>query len=234
MQASARALLADLEMPKPENVIKVHTDKTLEKLLPKAFKLYEKYLSKYEYDWPIELAGDKKKIWNYCAGIKFTPTPNLIFEFALRIAEYQNRQGFGWVTGQYISALIIRSHAHGNNNFNLELRHLDTKINYLLGFTGIEERPLRVSVSGNVGNFCGLDAQTLRLTLRGNAAGQLAMKAKDSRFKIFGETDLGAGWCASNSVFKCTDRESAERIKQVVREGCRVYWLNNKKRVLIK
>ncbi len=232
-----QAVLADLEPMKPEKQIKVHKDAALERLLPKTLRLYEKLLSEYDFGWNIELnvsGSDKKKIWEYYAALKFIPTPNLILEFMLRLGDYEDRQGFAWVTGQYISALVNKSHVHGNKNFQLEFRHLGKTIDYVLSFIEAEERPLRVSVSGGVGRFCGLGAKNLRLTLRGNAAMQLASMAKDSRFMIFGETAPGAGWCAENSIFKCTDRESAGRMKKVVNRNCKVYWLNNRKKVMIK
>lgn len=233
-QENVRALLADLEPLPPEKQIKVHKDATLERLLPKTLKLYEKLLSQYEFDWPLEFADEKANIWKYWAALKFVPTPNVILEFMLRLADYEDKRGFAWVTGQYISALVGKSHSYDNNNFQLEFRHLGKTIDYVLGFVCPEERPLRVSVFGNVGRFCGLNAKNLRLTIRGDVGGQLAYGAKDSKFKIFGETDLGAGWCAENSVFKCTDKESAERISTVVREDCKVYWLKNGKKVAIK
>ncbi len=234
-QQGLQDVLKDLEEPAPEKVIKVEVDRTLERLMPKVLRLYEKFLSEYEFDWPLELdSDDKKEIWRYCNKIKFTPTPNVILEFTLQLADYQEQDGFEWVTGQYLSALVWQSHIRSHNNFNFEFRHLDKTVDYLLSYVGIDKRPLKVSILGNVGHFCGMNAKNLRLVLRGNADGQLAYNIFNSKIKVFGETDAGAGWCAENSVFKCADRESAERISKVVRQDSKVYWLKNGKKVLLK
>ncbi len=187
MKRDLKKVLGDLEAYKPERQLKVER----EGIWPATKALldaYEKCLGSglaSHGRWTSESETEKclEQITN--TGVDEIQ-PKIISQFAQSVIAYDGENNFCNATGFFLNALIQKSYKQGNNNFKLDLRQAKP-INYLGDkFFGKKRRRLRVSVIGNLGDYCWDNSIYCTTKIQGNVADSFARKVGFSRFSITG------------------------------------------------
>ncbi|MBI4095604.1 MAG: hypothetical protein HY438_01950 [DPANN group archaeon] len=123
MNKNLKDVLGGLEQSPPEKSARIVRDGLLEETLAALFEIYEKKLAMNSG------SGNRfnvaPKFYNSCLKSmpksKYDITKNVIAEFALRAAKYDDNSHFGAYTGYFITALMQTSFQQGHNNFELQL-----------------------------------------------------------------------------------------------------------------
>ncbi len=258
-----RQLLGDLEALGPEKRLKVE-QAGLPEILEKLFTIYERRVNNL---W------DNNNIYFPRALSRLCVTSNTIFELALLLPKYEDREyydydRFGSNTGDFLTAIIRHSYKTGRGNvislpllaaekrkaleslmgrgkfreclaeleqlkgFTLYLEHLKKPIGYIGWLMyGRKGNPIRLFITGNIGNSCFLSAKYCHVSVAGNVGEGFANFAKHCYFKIAGSV-ASAGADALDTIFEVTDKSAAETLKLSVGKKCEIYLLKNDRRVL--
>lgn len=125
-------------------------------------------------------------------------TPEEIDAFLQATAAYEDQEWFKEKTGFFISRLLQNSYNHSYNNFSLNMENI-YPVNYIcFKLTGTKERPIMVTIEGNVGYCLGFCSQG------------------DSCFTIKGNVGEGSGVRAQRSTFKTTNSGAVDVLKRFV------------------
>lgn len=117
-------------------------------------------------------------------------------------AEFQDYLGYSWYTAMFINQLLKNSYQQGNTQFNLEVRNLPALEGLGHSLIGTEEKPISLTIHGDVGNYCGKYAQHSNFNLNGNAGDYCGESAQYACFNIEESTENSCGEQSRHSIFK--------------------------------
>ncbi len=178
-QNSLKQILSDLTNPKPEKQLKVEVDKELESVLAKLHQFYE-------FHQPFSAHPRERLAEHLKLILKLNLTPKIIEKFSLEIKIYENEKHFSQDAGLFLTALVQAAYAQKQNNFKIYTEHLSTKLDFF-GFdlVGEKDRPLKISVLGDLGDDCNVMAYT-HLVVSGTI-GRCFVTPNKSKLRVSGK-----------------------------------------------
>ncbi len=195
MKPNIKDVLADLELMKPEKLLKVEQDKTLETTVKELISNFDQLLKKH-------ISSGYIIYYDYLDIVsKFKVTPQVIDRViqTLFIYEYDNYEDYNSKVGMYLTTLVQASYNQGHNNFRLDLREFArTKPlvrPYGLGawLAGSEKNRLKLTINPGtawLGYSTGADAQYINMNVFGWTV-DLGCRAKHSNFYVLGGVSTG-------------------------------------------
>ncbi|MBI4095370.1 MAG: hypothetical protein HY438_00755 [DPANN group archaeon] len=212
-RAGLQEALADLEPIKEEQQIKVTVDRDLESQLVKLHRVYQE---KNPYDNTGYYVFYKKYLQRVS---KMAITPKLIEGFSQDLYMYQKDSYFAVEAGLFLTALVQAAYAQGGNGFTIYTAGLATDIEEFGLYSKYEkDRPLVVSVMGDLGHNCG-HIEYVKLNIYGNTGnflsdfhfseiyvsgncGNLAFfQSSDIKVRVAGNAGVQFGGSSQNSSF---------------------------------
>ncbi len=196
MSRNLKDILGNLEEPKPERQLKVVKDEGLEKILKNLFVIFEAAPD-------LGYSGEMFELYvTKIIELDVAVDQKLINNILLDIAAFEAGDEFANRAGPFISALVHVAYNQNHNNFEINVRHLNTPINWLgTHVIGTEERPLKLSMQGDFGRLCALLCKRADITLEGTAYDGFGESAKYSKVKVFGGVGPNFGANADHSEF---------------------------------
>jgi len=151
-------------------------------------------------------------------------TPNQINKFLQNTMTYENHYAYSETTGLFISQLLQNSYDAGINNFTLNTTQLKD-IHYLgREIKGTPEKPINITVIGNIGEVlgnrsqysrfniegsagknCGNSSQNATYNITGNTEDRCGSESELSQFNITGSTGYLCGYSSTNSTYKISE-----------------------------
>lgn len=120
------------------------------------------------YEKFLNLSGKYYNVIHRGAGwISEELTPDEINQFLQTTVAYENHENYVDRTGIFISRVICDSSNAGNNDFILNTQGLK-RINYLCCISSSENDPLKVYITGDIGNECCVGADGSIFTIDGD------------------------------------------------------------------
>lgn len=196
-QDSLKKVLGDLEKPKPERQLRIHKDKDLEETVTKLLDGY----------WKSVNRGSKFNIENmraYVPGFDILKiSPDVIRELSARL-DFANVKDTGLDVGYaWIGQLVQKSFEQKYNNFEIFINYPNQTVHFCKGLKGHPDRPLKISVVGDIDLAGFPHTKYIDVTIFGNVGEFFAWMAKYSSFDIRGNIfGISVGRQATNCIFK--------------------------------
>ena len=153
---------------------------------------------KYEEFLELELNVDN--VVGFTKGITEILSPEMIDVFLQSTIRYENHRIYWENTGDFISKLIQNSYNAGHNEFALNTQTLE--IGYLgTRLEGTKERPIRITITRDVGLGCGLYSKNSIFNIQGNAGEYCGWASENSTYNVQGNTERSCGLYSENSTF---------------------------------
>ena len=128
-----------------------------------------------------------------------------INSFLQTTKQYEDYPNYNWNTGMFLSCLIQISYNHGYNHFFLDTKNVSTISGLAAFIIGQEQKPIHITIHGNVGNSLGNCAQHSIFTLNGSALEMCGFGAYKSIFTFNGGIGHNFGLRADLSTFILND-----------------------------
>jgi hypothetical protein len=103
--------------------------------------------------------------------------------------------------GIFVSRLVQNSYDAGHNGFHFNTDATSDAENFCCYLHGSEDKPLRITITGDAGHLCGGYSSHLHLTIHGNTAEYCGASTSHSRVLIKGNAGVGCGGNSKDSVF---------------------------------
>jgi hypothetical protein len=154
-------------------------------------------------------------------------TPEQINAFLQSTAAYEeDSELFDIHRGAFVSCLIQTSYEAGYNDFHLDTTALRDVRSLGAWVKGAEERPIQITISGNIGHHCGRAAHYMRIHVTGNTGQDFAMDARYSVFTVEGGVEHNCGLGAEKCTFKTPDKATLVEMLSMVEKGNKVYLIH--------
>lgn len=181
-------------------------------------------------------------------------TPAEINAFLHGTIQYEDHHNYLFHTGYIISRLLQNSYTAGYNNFRLDMIHPFCSI--ASEIQGTPEKPLTLTLFGDVGDDCGGSSKNIAVTVHGSVGEECFNGSEDSSFMLYGTVGIlfahgaknctftlyfqkrkrigsGFGNDSENCTFKTTDFDKAKWMYGNVLDENKVYFIDGDKEKLI-
>jgi hypothetical protein len=160
--------------------------------------LIDKVLASFRDDGGIGSVAvyhEDSKVKQLMRSLPFLSPSGINIVLQRMIAEFPRSKLTDGMTGLYLSVLVQKSYAKGNNDFTLNTQ--DIPIDNLLNYVrGTHKNNIRAAVFGNVGDGFGGSSNYLHCALNGNAGDYFGGFSKHLKCNIRGDADEDFGYCA--------------------------------------
>jgi hypothetical protein len=109
-----------------------------------------------------------------------------------------NHFSFPWALGEFFSNIIQKSYCGGNNDFILNTASYPGVDNLCGKICGTKERPIKISIKGDVNNYFASLSKYLDVSLDGNVGYESFQEAKDINLKLKGNLGKDFGYNSKN------------------------------------
>ncbi len=128
-------------------------------------------------------------------------TPKEIDDFLQDTNYFKDHENYRKKTGIFISQLIQTSYNAGNNNFNLNTENLNKIDELCVDIKGEKEKPIKINIKGDSGEFLGLTSTYCIYNIEGNMVGGCGLESENNIFHIKGTIGYGLGAASENCTF---------------------------------
>ncbi|MBI2669407.1 hypothetical protein HYX14_06210 [Candidatus Woesearchaeota archaeon] len=127
--------------------------------------------------------------------------PEHINAFLQSTVIHENHEKYKERTGLFLNSLLQNSYDAGHNDFQLNTK--STKpLDYLGAFLeGTKEKPIRLTITGNVGDWCGQESTNGIYTLNGNVGEWCGWGSTYGTYMITGDVGRRCGYYSTNGIY---------------------------------
>ncbi|MBI2669409.1 hypothetical protein HYX14_06220 [Candidatus Woesearchaeota archaeon] len=151
--------------------------------------------------------------------------PEHINAFLQSTVIHGNHEQYKERTGLFLSRLLQNSYNAGNNGFQVDTRSTGALDNLGVFLEGTKEKPIRLTITGDVGDDCGAYSTNGNYMITGDVGYDCGRLSINGTYTINGSVGEWCGFLSKDGTYRTPNRTTVEKFIRMILDANRVIYI---------